>query len=449
MAARNKCLGLQSETAHRVPDVHRASAPVLPAQAPGPTAVDLFCGAGGLSEGLRQAGFRLLAAADHDPDACATYRQNFAGTALVEGDLREPRHHTDLIHAVGPRRLDLLAGGPPCQAFSQVRNHDRLLDDPRNTLYREFVRLLAELRPRALILENVPGMDQLQGGAVRREIERDLSLSGSYDVVSGVIDAGDFGTPQRRPRLVFIGVEHGLADPQLPSGSGLSQLLGRAGVQPLRAAAADPGLLRALADPADLRAVTVRQALSDLIEPGAAYSSEPASAYQQFVRAGSRAPQDHVPSRIRPDTVLRLEAIPPGGNVYDLPEHLRVRYLGESRWGPAGNGRNLARRHYYAYRRLHPDWLAWTANTKADFAYHYAQPRGLSVREAARVQGFPDRFHFTTAPRGTPGQLRNGARHSRYRQVGNAVPPPLGRAIGQQVAALLQANVAASLPAAA
>lgn len=97
-----------------------------------------------------------------------------------------------------------------------MRNHDRLLEDPRNRLYREFVSLLAELRPRALLLENVPGMDQLQGGAVRRQIEEDLSLGGDYVVISGVLDAADFGVPQRRPRLILIGVERGLAEPELP-----------------------------------------------------------------------------------------------------------------------------------------------------------------------------------------------------------------------------------------
>ncbi len=123
--------------------------------------------------------------------------------------------------------------------------------------------------------------------------------------------------------------------------------------------------------------------------------------------------------------------------MYDLPKELLQRYLTGSKWGPSGDGERLARRHYYAYRRLHPDWLAWTANTKADFAYHYLTPRGLSVREAARIQGFPDSFHFVTAPRGTQGQLKNGARHSRYRQVGNAVPPPLAKALAAAVADVL------------
>ena len=405
-------------------------------------AVDLFCGAGGLSEGLLQSGFAVVAAADHDPDGCATYRLNHHETTVVEGDLSASVNREAVLNAVNGGQLDLVAGGPPCQAFSQIHNHDRLLEDPRNRLYREFVRLLDETRPRALLLENVPGLSQLAGGEVRRRIEEELSLGGDYDVTSAVLDAGDFGTPQARPRLVFLGVARGLQSPVLPSGSGIARLIRDAPgglLSRLESPAAD-GLARALADPSDARAVTAGQAISDLVTPGPAYSSPPRSAFQETAREGSDAPQDHEPSRIREDTVRRLEAIPAGGNVHDLPEELLRRYLGDKKWGPEGNGERLARRHFYAYRRLHPDRLAWTVNTKADFAYHYGPPRGLSVREAARLQGFPDRYHFTTAPPGTAGQYKNGARHSRYRQVGNAVPPPLARAVGEAVRATLAAQ---------
>jgi DNA (cytosine-5)-methyltransferase 1 len=370
----------------------RGKGPALPA-------VDLFCGAGGLSEGLRQAGIDVIAAADHDPDACATYRLNFRDTKLVAGDLTVRENHRMLIDEITRtgERLDLLAGGPPCQAFSQIHNHYRLLADPRNRLYREFVEILGEVRPRALLVENVPGMDQLGGGKVREQIAEELSLGGAYDIVSGVLDAGDFGAPQRRPRLVFIGVEKGLSEPALPKGSGITKAL-RTGrgpdSRPGLFGCDDEDLHRRLADPADAGVVNVWQALSDLMSPGEQYSSAPESAYQEKIRAGSEQPQDHVPSKTRDDTRRRLEAIPPGGNVYDLPEELLARYLDGKKWGPAGNGLTLSRKHFYAYRRLHPDWLAWTANTKADFAYHYHQPRGLSVREAARIQGFPDRFHF-------------------------------------------------------
>ncbi len=405
--------------------------------------MDLFSGAGGLSEGLRQAWFDVIAAADHDPDACATYHRNFPGAVLVAGDLTVRENHEALIAGIeaktGGQQLDLLAGGPPCQAFSQIHNHDRLLADPRNRLYREFLQILVEVRPKALLVENVPGMDQLIGGEVRQQIAKELSLGGDYDVVSGVLDAGDFGTPQRRPRLVYIGIQKGLAEPALPVGSGITKALrtGRDAHGVPTLLGCDDELLERLNDPADGGVVSVWQALSDLLFAGEKYTTEPQSAYQERIRQSSDAPQEHTPSRTREDTRRRLEAIPPGGNVYDLPEELLARYLGSAKWGPEGNGKTLSRRHFYAYRRLHPDWLAWTANTKADFAYHYEQPRGLSTREAARIQGFPDRFQFTTAPPGTLGQLRYGKRHSLYRQVGNAVPPPLGKALGDQIAKLL------------
>jgi len=404
------------------------------------TAVDLFCGAGGLSQGLAEAGFEILAAADHDPDACATYRLNHSGSVVIEGDLTDGQNHEALLQAASGRQLDLLAGGPPCQSFSQIHNHDRLLEDPRNHLYREFVEILGELRPKALLLENVPGMNQLAGGGVRRQIEEDLSLDGHYNVTSGLLDAGDFGVPQRRPRLVFIGLQKEAGEPSLPKGSGITRLLPEGGARRRNGSHDDDieRLREILRDPQDLRAVTVGQALGDLLEAGAHYTSAPLSAFQSRARRGSKVPQDHEPSRIRVDTVKRLEAIPPGGNVHDLPEKLRRRYISGERWGPAGDGKRLARRHFYAYRRLHPEWLAWTVNTKADFAYHYGLPRGLSVREAARLQSFPDAYHFTTAPAGTPGQYKNGARHSRYRQVGNAVPPILGKAIGGKIAELLE-----------
>jgi DNA (cytosine-5)-methyltransferase 1 len=332
--------------------------------------------------------------------------------------------------------VDLLVGGPPCQAFSQVRNHDRLLKDPRNRLYREFVRFIDELRPRAILLENVPGLMQLQGGSVRWQIEQSLSLDGEYKVSSAVLDAGDFGTPQCRPRLIFLGIRRGLELPAHPQGAGVVRALRlvkerREGRSTYRVAGdARPDLLEILADPWDPRAVTAAQALSDLIQPGDNYVDEPQSAYQRLIRRGAGSIDNHVPSRIREDTRRRVSAIPPGGNIYDLPPQLARRYLSDKRWGPRGNGQRLSRRHYYAYRRLHPDWLAWTANTKADFAYHYSELRGLSVREAARIQGFPDTYRFVTAPPGTPGQLKNGARHSLYRQVGNAVPPLLATAVG-------------------
>ena len=208
------------------------------------------------------------------------------------------------------------------------------------------------------------------------------------------------------------------------------------------------GWLDRLVDPNDMTAVTATQALSDLVGLPAgnradvlAYESvdTPQSAYQRLMRDGNGDELHNIQvPRIRQDTAMRLRAIPPGGNHRDLPEDLTQRNLSGYKWGPENGSGLLSRRHFYAYRRLHPDIWSWTLNTKADSVYHYEAVRSLSVHEFARLHSFPDRFVFTTDPR--PGALLGrhdgGPAHSRYRQVGNAVPPLLAQACA---AAILQA----------
>jgi len=159
------------------------------------TVVDLFCGAGGLSEGFRQVGYEVTAGSDHDPDAVATYAHNFSGARALCGDVRDPSMREQLDEAAAGS--DVLVGGPPCQAFSQVRTHTRLLDDPRNSLYREFVRSVDGARPLAFLMENVPGMAQM---GVREQVVADLELGGDYRVAAQLVDAADFGVPQTRKR---------------------------------------------------------------------------------------------------------------------------------------------------------------------------------------------------------------------------------------------------------
>src|SRR5437016_1010203 len=129
--------------------------PLLPA----PSVIDLFSGAGGIAEGFRQAGFRVLGGSDVDPDAVATFARNFPGATSIPGDLRDPAVRVQVIELA--KQADVVAGGPPCQAFSQVRNHCRLIDDARNSLYKEFVHVVAETLPKAFLMENVTGLDQM------------------------------------------------------------------------------------------------------------------------------------------------------------------------------------------------------------------------------------------------------------------------------------------------
>jgi DNA (cytosine-5)-methyltransferase 1 len=427
-----------------------------PERSAGFTVVDLFAGAGGLSEGFRQAGFKVLAGSDSDPDATATYALNFPEAKVITGDMRIPAVREQILDAA--RSASVLVGGPPCQAFSQVRNHTRMMDDPRNSLYREFIEVLRQTRPRAFVMENVTGMDQM---GVRDQIAADLSIDGEYAVVPQVLDAANFGVPQTRKRLLFIGVRasSGMTPPQL-KGTGatesvtLVRFTGRR--RPRYQVVVQEHILsmrigEALSNPDNVAVVTAADALSDLasLPEGnrsdvRAYGELPApkSAYQRRMREGALDVLTNVQvPRINRDTELRLAGIPQGGNHRDLSEALLDRYITGQRWGQDNGSGKLSRRHFYAYRRLHPEIWAWTLNTKGDSVYHYDKPRALSVREFARLQSFPDRFTFTSdARRGAmEGRHDGGPAHSRYRQAGNAVPPLLARAVAEALLAELRA----------
>jgi DNA (cytosine-5)-methyltransferase 1 len=412
--------------------------------------VDLFCGAGGIAEGFRQAGFRVLAGSDSDPDAMATFGTNFPEAEPIAGDIRRADVRERIISAAAA--ADVVVGGPPCQAFSQVRNHTRVIDDPRNALYGEFVQVVRRTSPLAFVMENVTGIDQM---GVRAQMVTDLSLDGEYAVLAQVLDAADFGVPQTRKRLLFIGMHRSLGcEPPRLSGSGatgcvaLVRFAGARGVRYevlVQESILGQRIGDALQDSDDLSVVTAEQAISDLESLPVGHrldqlnvdSLPPAqSRYQEVMRAGRSAVLRNVQvPRIRPDTVLRLKHLPHGGNYRDLEGPLRDRYITGARWGQDNGSGRLSRLHFYAYRRLHPRVWAWTLNTKADSVYHYDTPRALSVREFARLQSFPDRFVFCTDPRKgvLPGRIDGGAAHSRYRQAGNAVPPLLAAAVGSAV----------------
>ncbi|MEB2604775.1 DNA cytosine methyltransferase [Burkholderia cenocepacia] len=413
-------------------------------------AVDLFCGAGGLSEGFRQAGFVIVAGSDNDPDAMATYAANFPEASAIIGDIRTATVKEKILDAA--RSASVLIGGPPCQAFSQVRNHTRMIDDPRNALYREFVDVLKQTLPPAFVVENVTGMDQM---GVREQIAADLSLDGEYIVLPQVVDAADFGVPQTRKRLLFIGVRtsSGMTPPELVGTEATQavtlarftgsrrpryQIVVQEHIRSMRTG-------ETLTNSQDASVVNAADAISDLIELPVGNRCDllsyadlpgPQSEYQRLMRdgCGDMLANVQVP-RINPDTKLRLLGIPPGGNYRDLREELQERYITGHRWGQDNGTGKLSRKHFYAYRRLHPDMWAWTLNTKADSVYHYSVARALSVREFARLQSFPDRFIFTTNP--TPGMIDGrhdgGPAHSRYRQVGNAVPPLLAKAVASNL----------------
>lgn len=355
------------------------------------TAIDLFCGAGGLSEGLRQAGFSVLAGNDFDDAAGETYAATHADAKFLGGPIQS-LSADDFLRASGLVRgeLDVLAGGPPCQAYS-VYNHQRGMHDDRSSLFREHLRMVDGLQPKWVVMENVTGIFSAGGGSAVAAITEGFRELG-YSVEYRILKAEDYGVPQERRRVVFMGNRTGdpIVWPVPTHGPGL---------QPY---------------------VTVADAIQDLPAIGngetygpASYLSKAGSVYQREMRHGSERVLNHAAPRLAAINLERMRHIPQGGSWRDIPFDLL----------PEGMKRAKRSDHTKRYGRLRWEGLSSTILTKCDVhwgAYiHPEQDRSLSVREAARFQSFPDWFEFLGSPT------------DQYIQVGNAVPPLLGRAIGE------------------
>lgn len=353
------------------------------------TVVDLFCGAGGLSEGFRQAGFHVLAGSDYDPAAGKTFMTTHPEATFLGGRIQD-LSVDDFLKATGLKKgeLEVLVGGPPCQGYS-VYNHGRGVDDPRAGLFREYLRIVAGLMPKWLVMENVSGLTSIADGGIIREIEDGMDALG-YRVKWKVLKAEQYGVPQERRRIVFIANRIGapIRHPKPTHGPGLKPY------------------------------VTIWDAIGDLgeIENGDLqgtdrYACGPMNDYQRDLRNGANRVPNHSASRLSSVNLDRMKHIPAGGSWRDIPFDLL----------PEGMKRAKRSDHTKRYGRPRKTDLSGTILTKCDIhwgAYiHPEKDRALSVREAARLQSFPDSFEFL------------GSRTEQYVQVGNAVPPLLGRAI--------------------
>ena len=367
--------------------------------------IDLFSGAGGMSEGFRQAGFDVQVANDFDEAASDTYKLNHNYTEFISGPIQDISAQQLLKAAKVERgQLDVLVGGPPCQAFS-VYNHQRGMHDERSGLFREYLRIVNGVMPKYVVMENVTGITSVADGRAVQEIYTSLRSLG-YSVDHRILKAEEFGVPQERRRIFFI-----------------------ASLQHKKINWPSPFCWPSSLFPC----VTVREAIGDLprlqILEGceqAKYASIASSSYQQEMRLGSESIYNHIAPFLAPINLERLKSIPQGGSWRNIPPDLL----------PAGM--KLARRsdHTKRYGRLHPDGLASTILTKCDLhwgAYiHYDQERTLTVREAARLQSFPDRFRFL------------GSKGEQFRQVGNAVPPLLAKAVALSILAMIKSNCSRS-----
>lgn len=382
-----------------------------------PTVIDLFCGCGGFSLGMERAGFQCMAALDFNAEAIATFRMNFPDVPhVLECDLTK-FPPAELEKLIGTNRVDVIAGGPPCQGFSSARkvdgaNHgERLKEDPRRHLFREYLRYVEHFQPRVFVMENVLGIQTAGGGQYFTAVQHEARLLG-YRVVTQVADAFVLGVPQKRKRQLIIGVRGDI-----------------------------PGFFPAGIAPAprSVPGITLGPAIGDL-PPLSAGQGEEYSEYDKARRASHFAlwgkPAQHYLYRVleakealmvsshraRPhserdlrDFALLQEGESSAqamrrGVEFEWPyskEHFKDRYTRQSRHKPCST----------IVAHLSKDGLMFI---------HPTQNRSLTPREAARIQSFPDWFLFPVA------------RTHQFRIIGNAVPPLVAEAVGLGVRAFLE-----------
>ncbi|MGA8763642.1 MAG: DNA cytosine methyltransferase [Candidatus Sulfotelmatobacter sp.] len=369
-----------------------------------PLAIDLFCGCGGISAGLRDAGFRVIAGADIEPNYICTFRHNFPHAQAITDNLTLVDPHQLMKRMdIQPGQLDILAGGPPCQGFSKnVPRKNRFLDLPNNRLVLTFIKYVEALQPNLVLMENVAEMKNGFEQSYTHEIVTRLEGDG-YRVSYEVLNAADYGVPQRRRRAFFIArKERSLHFPPPTH------------IKPNADAPSLFGL-------EDWQHVTVWNAIGDLPsishdDPRKTfpYSCAPFSEYQRNMRRGLNVVSNHTPRPLATTQYERLASLDPGQGIKDLPSHLRPKS------GYSG-----------AYGRLTKDMVAptitrWVFHPGSGRFGHPEDIRVITIREAARLQGFADDFEFT----GTYTQQAG--------QVGNAVPPLLIQQIA--IAMLRQAG---------
>ncbi|HMN97669.1 MAG TPA: DNA (cytosine-5-)-methyltransferase [Phycisphaerales bacterium] len=378
----------------------------------GRVGVELCAGLGGIGIGLRALGFKIAKAYDSWNEAVEIYNHNFGdGVAAVANLLSEKGRR--LIEADHRRigEIELVAAGPPCKGFSKLRNGHHDGRNGHNRVLAAMPDYVAILRPRLILIENVPDLVRHRDGKTLANVLERLERPAKrlrYRVEYKVYDAALSGTPQARRRVLIFGVRGGGKERLPEPGPDLA---------PLFAAVRHKGTvpkafekyLAALMDPENTRLTSASQALSDLpiLGPGEPeaerpYASGVKTAFQRWVRNGApeRLRDTRTPA-VNAETVKRLHHIPPGGCARVIPkEHL--------------NG--LSRRYGSAYRRLHPDAPSTALSTKYDCVYHYEEDRSLSVREYARLQGIPDYVTFPSTV---------VCRRSAYEMIGNSVPPLL------------------------
>jgi len=355
-----------------------------------PIAIDLFCGAGGLSSGLEAAGFEIAVAVDFDCKACLTYSQNHKNTQIISENIVRLKSQDVLARGgLSKGNIALIAGGPPCQGFSMANGRTRTKGNPKNRLVNHFVRFVREIRPPLFLMENVLGFRSIAQGKVLESLRARLSQLG-YRTKLVTLNAASYGVPQHRWRVFLIGSRRGkeFREP-LPR-------YGNKSKKPY---------------------VTVREAiigdLPNIIPPGkdiSSYAGLPNTLYQSKMHGRQNKLYNHIVTKNGETVRKRKSFVPSGGNWKNIPKEFC----------------NIKVQYSATYKRLNPNEPSITvSNYRKSMLIHPFQNRGLSVREAARLQSFPDYYIFY------------GGISSMQQQVGDAVPPLLAEAVGKQLMRML------------
>lgn len=344
--------------------------------------LDLFCGAGGFSYGMdKNPHFQTVIALDFDEKAADTFKKNMPQAEVVIGDITDISVKEKIINLSEKVGVNMIIGGPPCQGYS-MKGKKLGLKDPRNFLFREYLNLVKVLQPKVFVIENVKGLLLASNGWFKKEILKAIEELG-YTVEYGILNAADFGVPQARERAIFICCKERTIFLPKPCGK---------------------------------KNVTVRDAIGDLsyLESGEGefeqeYSTEAQSEYQKLMRKGSKRLYNHKASNHKQVAIEKLKLIPPEQGKEFLPSELHGNQKFKTTWG-----------------RLKWDEVSPTIDTRFDASSngtnnHPYLNRAITPREAARIQSFDDKFIFY------------GSKIYVRRQIGNAVPPLLAKAIADQI----------------
>ncbi|MDJ1169114.1 DNA cytosine methyltransferase [Roseofilum sp. BLCC_M154] len=368
-------------------------------------AIDLFCGCGGLSVGLKMAGFEVIAGLDIESKYLATFSHNFGQSKAFEADLSQvkPQNLMEKLK-LSAGELDLLVGGPPCQGFSKnVPKKNRSCNNANNLLVKTFLEYCEALKPRMILMENVAEMKNSFNRSYSQETILRLEKQG-YTLTPVVLNAADYGVPQRRRRAFFLANREGI-NFEIPPVTHYAQKNSQV-VQ-----------FELFSYPAH---ITVWEAIGDLpsLDHGAGeiecpYACKPFTKFQKMIRKEQTVVRNHISRALKPLQYKRLASLKPGQGLKDLPVDLQVK------GGYSG-----------AYGRLTKDMIAptitrWVFHPGSGRWGHPIDIRTLTIREIARLQSFPDDFEFV------------GSYNDQAGQLGNAVPPLLTKKIVQSMVSQL------------